>query len=779
MDQLIPILNKLQDLLAPVGMHVAFDLPQLVVVGSQSVGKSSVLESLVGRDFLPRGTGIVTRRPLLLQLRNLPMVDPSKPPKEWGEFQHLANKKFEDFDHIRLEIIAETERLCGKNSGISSNPINLKIFSPHVIDLTLVDLPGITKIPVGDQPSDIELRVRELIVQYISRPNCLILAVTAANTDIANSDALKLAREFDVDGSRTIGVLTKLDSMDDGTDCLDVLQGKVYPLKQGFVGVVCRSQKDIMAKKSIRENLKTEEKYFRSHPVYKSIANQCGTLYMARLLHRVLMYHIRDTLPQLKGRISELITEYEHELLGLGEPLESATGGSQAAVVLNLFTMFSRNFQDAIDGKFHSGQLVGGARVHFIFYDVFAKAIFQFDSFSGLSDQEIRTAIRNATGPRTALFVPEVAFETLVKRQIAKLEEPALQCAEHVFEELHRVVLYCELPEMQRFTLLRDKMFDVVKIVLGRCLKPTKEMISNLIKCELAYINTNHPDFIGGSRAISAIASTAGAGAQQTVNRSNSIVGTPVNGQPTNGSQKPPTPLQPGVKPAASEQPARENLPSSNYSYEAAVAQQQSSGGFFSSLLRGNGQAGQLPPQQPQRKLPPPPALQEPERSYVPVSQPYQSSGLKLAQVPEVVCAPEEPTDRERIETDIIKSLILSYFNIVKRNICDLVPKTIMHFTVNAAKDILQKELVTQLYREDLFETLLKEPDDVAERRTRCKEMLEVMRAALEVIGQLRDFNMSTSSDKIPTVGSSSPVSLSGMKPPVDSASPRAGWEGM
>ena len=755
MDQLIPVLNNLQDLLAPVGMHVAFDLPQLVVVGSQSVGKSSVLESLVGRDFLPRGTGIVTRRPLILQLRNTPNVgDVSLTSegrgKEWGEFQHIPGKKFEDFDHIRLEIIAETERLCGKNSGISNVPISLKIFSPHVIDLTLVDLPGITKIPVGDQPSDIELRVRELIVQYISKPNCLILAVTAANTDIANSDSLKLAREFDLDGSRTIGILTKMDAMDEGTDCLDILQGKVYPLKLGFVGVVCRNQKDIVGKKSIRESLKSEEKFFRSHLIYKSVANQCGTLYMARLLHRVLMYHIRDCLPQLRIRVSDLMGEYEHELAGLGEPLEGIHSGSQSAIVLNLFTRFSRNFQDAIDGKFHSTQLVGGARIHFIFYDVFAKAIYQFDSFSGLSDQEIRTAIRNATGPRTALFVPEVAFETLVKRQIAKLEDPALQCAEQVFEELHRVVLHCELPEMQRFVALRDKMYEVVKLVLRRCLKPTREMISNLIQCELAYINTNHPDFIGGSRAISAIASTA-------VQRSNSVVGGVVGG---------PAPQVSPNKSAPTPQP-----PSSKPPMEAPAGFEANGGGFFSSFLRSsNHQNGQG------RRLPPP--------TEAGGGGQFVSNGLKLAQVPEVVCAPEDPTDRERIETDIIKSLILSYFNIVKRNICDLVPKAVMNFTVNAAKDVLQKELVTQLYREDLFRNLLKEPEDISERRNKCKEMLEVLKAAVDVIAQIRDFDAPTGgpSARSDRPGSSSPAyaSLSGMKP--ESFSPaglKSSWEGM
>ena len=98
-------------------------------------------------------------------------------------------------------------------SGISPNPINLRIFSPNVLTLTLVDLPGLTKVPVGDQPRDIERQIKDMLIKYISKPNAIILAVTAANTDLANSDGLKLARDVDPDGTRTIGVLTKVDLM--------------------------------------------------------------------------------------------------------------------------------------------------------------------------------------------------------------------------------------------------------------------------------------------------------------------------------------------------------------------------------------------------------------------------------------------------------------------------------------------------------------------------------------------------------------------------------------
>lgn len=139
--------------------------------------------------------------------------DKAANPDEWGEFLHLPNQKFYDFNKIRDEIVRDTEAKTGKNAGISSQPINLRVFSPNVLTLTLVDLPGLTKVPVGDQPKDIERQIRDMLLKFISKPSCIILAVTAANTDLANSDGLKMAREVDPEGTRTIGVLTKVDLM--------------------------------------------------------------------------------------------------------------------------------------------------------------------------------------------------------------------------------------------------------------------------------------------------------------------------------------------------------------------------------------------------------------------------------------------------------------------------------------------------------------------------------------------------------------------------------------
>ena len=140
----------------------------------------------------------------------------------------------------------DTSKICGNNKDISHIPIIVKIFSRNVIDLTLVDLPGITKIPTGDQPHDIEAKINDLNLKYITPRTAIIMAVCAANVDLANSDALKLARRVDPHGERTIGVITKIDLMDEGTNALDILSGRAIPLKLGYVGVVCRSQKDII-----------------------------------------------------------------------------------------------------------------------------------------------------------------------------------------------------------------------------------------------------------------------------------------------------------------------------------------------------------------------------------------------------------------------------------------------------------------------------------------------------------------------------------------------------
>ncbi|KAL8448675.1 hypothetical protein Emed_003584 [Eimeria media] len=756
MEQLIPVMNRLQEALLTLGSGegTAFDLPQIAVVGAQSVGKSSVLEAVIGKDFLPRGTGIVTRRPLILQLQHTPGSS-----EEWGEFSHSPGHRFTDFSQIRREIERETERVIGRSKNVSPIPICLKISSPNVIDLTLIDLPGITKVPVGDQPSDIEvLQIRKIVLQYISQPSCVILAITAANTDIANSDSLKIARDADPEGIRTIGVVTKIDTMEDGVDCADVLSGKLYPLRRGFVGVVCRSLAQTREQLSPKAAQEEEARFFQNHPAYKCFANRCGSRYLAKMLNQVLMQHIKDSLPELRERLQKRLQEAEAELAGYGDPLLEAKG-NPGALLLHFFSKFARNFQDAIDGKLQSQQssdhLMGGARINFIFHDWYGRALAEFDPLNGLSDHEIRTAIRNATGPKAALFVPEGAFEILVRKQIQQLETPSLLCVEQVYGELQKIVEKCELPEMSRFTNLRARILEVVCGVLKKCLTPTNQMIQNLIQIELAYINTNHPDFMS-NKALPGLF-----GDSSSSRRGSSPSGA--------HSMAPVLPQQQNTK--ISVNLDKEPPPSPRGEFGVGGVLQQ--GGFFSFLKNprpsphGSRNSSANPPQvpslqqQPQPQQMPHMQQQGPQRADMSLSvdryppdhrSPYDklrvgtsnggegSAGIRMPAVPSVVAPSETPSDREQIETELIKSLLWSYFQIVRKNVADAVPKAIMYFMVNTAKDVLQKELVSQLYREELFDELMQEAGDISAKRKQCKQLLKSLRAALDIISQVKEF---------------------------------------
>jgi dynamin 1-like protein len=493
-----------------------------VVVGSQSSGKSSVLENIVGRDFLPRGSGIVTRRPLILQLINIPLEDegdknddtyvPHTPASvaehgEWAEFHHVPGRKYRDFAHVKQEIENETARIAGNNKGINRQPINLKIFSPHVLNLTLVDLPGLTKVPIGDQPSDIEKQTRTLISEYIAKPNSIILAVSPANVDIVNSEALKLARHVDPMGRRTIGVLTKLDLMDHGTNALDILSGRVYPLKLGFIGVVNRSQQDIQSNKPMADALKAESDFFRHHPAYRNMATRCGTQYLAKTLNTTLMAHIRDRLPDIKARLNTLMGQTQQELASYGSKQFSGKE-HRGSLILQLMTRFATSFISSIDGtssEISTKELCGGARIYYIFNSVFGNSLETIDPTQNLSVLDIRTAIRNSTGPRPSLFVPELAFDLLVKPQIKMLEIPSQRCVELVYEELIKICHTCGSTELSRFPRLQGKLIEVVSDLLRERLGPASSYVESLISIQRAYINTNHPNFLGAAAAMSSV----------------------------------------------------------------------------------------------------------------------------------------------------------------------------------------------------------------------------------------------------------------------------------
>lgn len=364
-------------------------------------------------------------------------------------------------------------------------------------------------MPIGDQPTDIEKQTRNLISEYIAKPNSIVLAVSPANVDIVNSEALKLARHVDPLGRRTIGVLTKVDLMDHGTNALDILSGRVYPLKLGWIGVVNRSQQDIQGNKPMEEALKSEAEFFKHHPAYRNIATRCGTHFLARTLNTTLMAHIRDRLPDIKARLNTLMGQTQQELASYGD-MHFHGKEHRGSLILQLMTRFATSFIASIDGtstEISTKELCGGARIYYIFNSVFGMSLETIDPTSNLSALDIRTAIRNSTGPRPSLFVPEMAFDLLVKPQIKLLEIPSQRCVELVYEELIKICHTCGSTELSRFPRLQAKLIEVVSDLLRERLGPASNYVESLISIQRAYINTNHPNFLGAAAAMSNVVS--------------------------------------------------------------------------------------------------------------------------------------------------------------------------------------------------------------------------------------------------------------------------------
>ncbi|XP_071061105.1 dynamin-1a isoform X8 [Pseudochaenichthys georgianus] len=740
MEDLIPLVNRMQDAFSSIGQNADLDLPQIAVVGGQSAGKSSVLENFVGRDFLPRGSGIVTRRPLVLQL----MTSPT----EYAEFLHCKGKKFTDFDEVRQEIEAETDRITGANKGISPVPINLRVYSPHVLNLTLVDLPGMTKVPVGDQPADIEAQIREMLMQFVTKDNCLMLAVSPANSDLANSDALKIAKEVDPQGMRTIGVITKLDLMDEGTDAKEILENKHLPLRRGYIGVVNRSQKDIDGKKDINAAMAAERKFFLSHPGYRHLADRMGTPFLQKTLNQQLTNHIRDTLPALRAKLQSQLLSIEKEVEEY-KNFRPDDPSRKTKALLQMVQQFSVDFDKCIEGsgdQIDTAELSGGARINRIFHERFPFELVKMEFDEKELRKEISYAIKNIHGIRTGLFTPDLAFEAIVKKQIQKLKAPTLKCIDMVVSELTSTIRKCS-NKLAQYPMLREEMEKIVTQHIRDRESRTKTQVLLLIDIELSYMNTNHEDFIGFANA------------QQRINQINK-------------------------KKAAGNQVIRKGwLTINNIGIMKGGAKEY----WF--VLTAESMSWYKDDEEKEKKymlqvdnL----KLREVEKGFMSSKHIFalfnteQRNVYKDYRQLELACETQEDIDAwkasflragvypERItsegsdengsdnimhsmdpqlerQVETIRNLVDSYMAIVNKTVRDLMPKTIMHLMINNTKEFINADLLAQLYSCGDQGSLMEESQEQAHHRDEMLRMYHALREALSIIGDISTTTVTTS----------------------------------
>ncbi|XP_057977414.1 phragmoplastin DRP1E-like [Malania oleifera] len=490
MESLIGLVNRIQracTVLGDYGGDTALPtlweaLPSVAVVGGQSSGKSSVLESIVGRDFLPRGSGIVTRRPLVLQLHKT-----EQGLEEYAEFLHMPKRRFTDFSMVRKEIQDETDRITGKSKQISPVPIHLSIYSPNVVNLTLIDLPGLTKVAVEGQPESIVQDIENMVRTYVEKPNCIILAITPANQDIATSDAIKLAREVDPMGERTFGVLTKLDLMDKGTNALDVLEGRSYRLQHPWVGIVNRSQADINKNVDMIAARHRERNFFATSPDYGHLASKMGSEYLAKLLSKHLESVIRARIPSITSLINKSIDELESELDHLGRPV-AIDAGAQLYTILELCRSFDRIFKEHLEGG-----RPGGDRIYGVFDHQLPAALRKLPFDRYLSLHNVRKVVSEADGYQPHLIAPEQGYRRLIDGALNYFRGPAeasVDAIHFILKELVRKSIG-ETQELRRFPTLQAEIAAASNEALERFRDDSKKTTLRLVDMESSYLTVD------------------------------------------------------------------------------------------------------------------------------------------------------------------------------------------------------------------------------------------------------------------------------------------------
>ena len=395
-----------------------------------------------------------------------------------------------------------TNELAGKNKDIVKDPIFLSIRSKKLPNLTLIDLPGFTKLQTDDQASDISKDIEKLVMKYIEKENTIILAISPANGDIANSDGLAYAKIVDPNRDRTFGVMTKVDIMDKGTDACDYLSGKLYKLKHGYIAVKCRSQADNNDGKTIALALKEEKEFFENHHAYSKFAETQGIPMLANKLSQLLQKHIIKQLPKIEELIHQNYEEYAQILEEVGKEDLCETEFAAKDYIIRAIDEFKDEFKNVVykasnqikDVK--NGAYTGGSKIYQLFKHFADEEINSIDPLLVLSDQKIMLEMRNCYGLEPGLFIPEEACKSLIKDQISSFKQPIEELTQYVLATLKEVassIIRRKFSMRQNLGALFGETMDAI---LTENFEKLTKFLSDNIKSEMSYLNYDHEDFV-------------------------------------------------------------------------------------------------------------------------------------------------------------------------------------------------------------------------------------------------------------------------------------------
>ena len=433
------------------------EIPRLVVVGSQSSGKSSILNSILGMDILPTGSNMVTRGPLQLELiqtkKDVKACFGEYIESNWVNLNEIPITYPDPTAEQKIEICSMIKQLTNQYAGdgmnITESPIYLRIYSPDIPNLSMVDLPGLTMVACTDkgQPKDIKDRIRNLVGKYISNKESIIMAVMPARTDIEADIALDLIKEHDPRCERTVGILTKLDLMNEGTDITDLLENKIskdLQLGYGYYGIKNRNKLQ-MDNMTVLEGLKAEQDFFNEHPIYsnKRYKDNIGIPALCRNLSDVLVRALKKSLPGILEKIDRDLESNKSQLDKLGTPIPDEDT-LKSAFIHKTIAKLTRNFISILEDR---GKIINTGRnikQHFI---DFRTKITNLEPFSKdkCSDNYILDAISNCEGnhmsfPSPPVEVLEQLMKDPIKRPIFLMNEIAQKTSQKIMNELQELI---------------------------------------------------------------------------------------------------------------------------------------------------------------------------------------------------------------------------------------------------------------------------------------------------------------------------------------------------
>ncbi len=362
-------LEQIADLRARgIGDHV--DLPQLVVCGDQSAGKSSVLEGITGLPF-PRQDGVCTKfaTEIILQHSDSEPVivatilpTSSRPERSKWELQRYR-RQLAEFDELPVAI-AEVGSLMGirgfegvqEGPAFASDVLRIEVTGPVGLHLTIVDLPGLISVANDEQTEDDVRTVQDLVDSYVANSRTIILAVVQANNDIANQGIIQKSRRFDRAGERTVGIITKPDLINEGTEKRIALLAKnedTTKLKLGFFLVKNPTPSELASGITSEQRREAENRYFQSSP-WKEQAlrmERVGVMSLQKFLQNLLDQHIERELPKVREEIRNLMRETEQQITALGD--DRPTVGHLRMFLSRLAMQFYNLTTSALHGNYH------------------------------------------------------------------------------------------------------------------------------------------------------------------------------------------------------------------------------------------------------------------------------------------------------------------------------------------------------------------------------------------------------------------------------------------